>query len=145
MSKFVVLENGIVKGAPLKQPAGDTEWAPVFESGSGLTTVELADNALEPVEGSTWNGTIFTDPEPVVVVVTPEQKAELFQLEREAKLADCDYAGKVIVDLGALGSAIPQKYVDLAQYRMDLRDLPEAVGFDAQDPDSYTWPTDPRA
>ena len=63
-----------------------------------------------------------------------------FYEERKDRLAETDYITRIVVEHLAIQAEVPKKYVDLIEYRQELRDLPEQEGFDPQDPDSYEWP-----
>jgi len=64
-----------------------------------------------------------------------------FYEERSSRLAETDFITKVIIDHQVMSKPIPQKYIDVVEYRQKLRDLPEQDKFDVYDPDSYKWPT----
>jgi len=63
-----------------------------------------------------------------------------FYEERNCRLASTDYVTKIATEYQVMSKLIPQKYIDLIEYRQKLRDLPEREGFDANDSSTYEWP-----
>jgi hypothetical protein len=120
--------------------------APSYETSSDISVVDIT-GLEDPACGSTWTGgTNFTapeaPPEPDPVSGEPE-----FNRQRDEKLADCDYVSDICAELAATGAATSTRNgLDaMITYRNALRDMPaDVVGFDYDDVETWTWPTDPR-
>jgi len=126
--KYAILENGKLKGTPLRQPADDPEWRPVFESGSGLVIVEMDDNDPDPQDGSTYSGGEWVAPPPHPPVPMNQaqwdrkRRGMIELIDREAIMkqveAIAEHVGAPIVDkvqtiravraADAIGSELPE-------------------------------------
>ena len=129
--------TGDAADAPLHAPPGHAPLADVLDAEAqrvDLASGELVDYqppAPPDTEWETWHW--HADIKRWLPVQTPAAQARDARLERDRRLAACDW---VVARATELGEPVPAPW---AAYRQALRDLPEQPGF----PEAISWPVPP--